>query len=208
MNKNTNDGNQLNSLLLLSKLFCVFLFFFVQNFHSQIFISEGAIIHVEKDVLISQTDSLVSNNHKNKIYISSGVTISNLDTRNNFEIVEHISSENKKKESAKDLAANLNQTQEEEKVEQKTVAVKTPDFSKETISIPKTEEYFSFGSVHSKISVPVSQFNPKQIFFSVKTTLFLSFKWHRLAFDYSYIIEPVSTTDKSSFSVRPPPSII
>ena len=58
----------------------VLLLFFVQNFNSQIFISEGAIIHLEKKALVSQTDSLLSNPKKNKIYASSGIHITILDT--------------------------------------------------------------------------------------------------------------------------------
>ena len=206
MTKNPNDGKCLNSLLSVSKLFCVFLFFLFQNFSSQIFISEGTSIHFEKEVKVSQIDSLSSEYSQNKIYVSSGVTISNLNAEKNFDIVEILPLEVQKNKEKKHSALNLANNKLEKKVEQKQILrEERPAFNEYIFTNATTESFFSFAGGFSKISVPVTQFHAKQLINTTSGNLFLIFIWHRLTFNQCEILEAIVAEHGSSFSVRPPP---
>ena len=209
MSKKTNDGKCLSCLLSASKLFCVFLFLFFQNFKTQIYVSGDAQIYSEKVALISQPDSLVLRTSKSKIYISSGVKISNHESLKNYEIVEILPCENKKLEPKKQSVLNIAKTQSEKKVEQKLSSKKENHFFyKHTFSTSKSEVYFSFVGGFSKISVLVSQFNAKQIINSESCKAALSFRRIKLASEHFKKDELLTVQKWFAFSVRPPPFLI
>ena len=206
MRKNPNNGKSLSGLLFMSKLFCVFLLFFIQNFQAQIFISEGVSVYYEKEVLVSQNDSLVSNSPKYKIYISSGAQFSNLDFDNNYEIVETHPSEIKRAAPKKQSVLNLAKAQSEKKIEQKLASKKENQaFNKHVYTNSKSETYFSFAGSFSKVTVPVSQSNVKQIINSKDCKTSLAFEESNLVSAYFKTTEILTAQNKTSYSVRPPP---
>lgn len=206
MSKKTNDGKCLSCLLSASKLFCVFLFLFFQNFKTQIYVSGDAQIYSEKVALISQPDSLVSNSQKNKIYISSGVQFSNLDSDNKYEIVETHPSEIRRAAPKKQSVLNLAKAQSEKKIEQKLASKKENQaFNKHVYTNSKSETYFSFAGSFSKVTVPVSQSNVKQIINSKDCKTSLAFEESNLVSAYFKTTEILTAQNKTSYSVRPPP---
>lgn len=189
----------------MGRVFGAVLLFFVQSFHSQIFISGGASIHLEKEMQVLKTDSLVSYS-KSKIYLTPGVQLSDLDSEKNYEIVETASSEKKKIEFTKQLASKITQPQFETKIQHEIASVKVNPVSAEILfSTQKSEVYFSFSGGLSKITVPVSQFNGKQVFSSENYKTSLSFGESKLVVICFKTIELLTAQNKSAFSVRPPP---
>ena len=153
MNKNTNDGKYVNSLLFKSRLLFIFLFCLVQNTKGQMYLSEGASLYSDKEIQSLLSDSLVSNHQDSKIYISSGVVISNNDVHRNYEVEEIISSEKKKINPPQQLALKTTETKLDVSVESKKV-VEQPVASKTEFSTQESEFSFGFSSGLSKIVVP------------------------------------------------------
>ena len=208
MNQNPNDGERLSSLFFMSKLFCVFLFFLVQNFQAQIYLSGDAIMYSEKEILYSADSISVIHPKKYsaKIYISSGVKITNLDSENNYEIVKILPLQNKKTEPKNNSVLNIAKAELEKQVEEKIVSKpENPAIIHKVFSTPKTDVYFSFVEGFSKITVPVSQFSAKQIINpeNYKTSLALCLS--KLTSVYFKNAELLTAQNKSAFSVRPPP---
>ena len=203
--KNTfNNTNKDGAFLFLKKRFAFLLLFLCTLSYSQITISEGATIDGY------ETDSAsagIENQSITKIYISSGVTISNLDSKNNYEIVETISSEKKKIESTKNLASKIEKPELETKTEHKIVSKKENSIATNTgFSTSKSEVYFSFSGGFSKVTVPVSQFNINlTIIHSESYNTSLAFQEGKLALVYFKSAEIFTAQNKSAFSVRPPP---
>lgn len=209
MNKNANDSKSLSGLLFFSKLLFAFLFFWVQNFQAQFTVSEGAIVHSEKAVIIYQADSISSiagSISTSKIFISSGVNITNLDTKNNFEIVKVLPLESKKIEPKNHSVLHIAKAELTKKVEEKIVSKsKNQTFSKHLFSTPKKDVYFSIVGSFSKISVLVSQNNATPIIPSENYQTSLALGWSKLASVYFKNAELLTAQNKSAFSVRPPP---
>lgn len=206
MIKNTNNDRCLNSLLFMSKLFCIFLFLFIQNFRAQIFISKGGSVYGENEVSFSHPDSLALNYPKSKIYISSNVKIFNIEALTNYEIVETIISEKKKIEPKKQTVINIAKTQSEKKIQQKLASKKENlSFYKHTFSHSKSEVYFSFVGNFSKVTIPISQTYAKQIMHSENYMASLSFRGTKLASKYFKRAELITAQNRSAFPVRPPP---
>lgn len=184
------------------KVICFLLLLLVQNLHSQIFISDGAFIHLEKDVLVSLTDSLFSSNPKSKIYISSGVKIYNIEALINFEIVEI-----KKAEVKKQLVLKNEKLELEKSVEQKIVSKKDNSaFRKYIYSNFKSELYFCFIGGFSKVTIPALQLNIKQVISSEGYQISLSYRrLRKLTLKYFKRPELFSSKNKFTFWVRPPP---
>lgn len=192
----TNDGKCLSCLLSASKLFCVFLFLFFQNFKTQIYVSGDAQIYSEKVALISQPDFGFKFS-KNKIYISSGVQFSNLDSDNKYEIVETHPSEIRRAAPKKQSVLNLAKAQSEKKIEQKLASKKENQaFNKHVYTNSKSETYFSFAGSFSKVTVPVSQSNVKQIINSKDCKTSLAFEESNLVSAYFKTTEILTAQNK------------
>lgn len=206
MSKNTNDGKYWRSLLFASKLFYVFLFFLVKTFQAQIFISGGASVYGEKEVLVLKPDSLAVSSPKSKIYISLGVKISNLESSENYEIVEILPSKNIKPEPKKQSVLHIAQKQSAKKVQEKIAPKKdNPSFYKLTFSTSKLEKRFTF---IGKISTFTEHFQPtyaKQINRSEGYKTSFSFREIKLASEHFKRAEILTFQNKSAFPVRPPP---
>ena len=183
------------------KVFGFLLLLFVQNFQAQIYLSGDAVIYSADSV-----SAMHPNKSSAKIYISSGVKITNLDSEINYEIVEALPLQNKKIESKKNSVLNIAKAELEKKVEEKLVSKpENPAIIHEVFSTPKTDVYFSFVKGFSKITVPVSQFSAKQIINSENYKTSLALGWSKLASVYFKNAELLSAQNKSAFSVRPPP---
>lgn len=207
MNKNTNDGKYVNSLLYKSRLLFIFLFCLVQNTKGQMYLSEGASLYSDKEIQSLLSDSLVSN-QDSKIYISSGVVISNNDVHRNYEVEEITSSEKKKSNPAQQLALKTTETKLDVSVESKKVSVADQPVASTEFSTQESEFSFGFSSGLSKIVVPASQSQVKPILGSKHHQTSLSFKERRLALVYFKNAELLKSQNKSSFSVRPPPFLV
>ena len=209
--KNTkNEMTQNNGLLIFSsRVLCIFFLFIFQNIQASSTIIDEKIIYSEDENTLSKVDSVShfeDNQSTAKIYISSGVKITNLDSENNYEIVKILPLQNKKIEPKKNSVLNIAKAELEKKVEEKIVSKpENPAIIHEVFSTPKTDVYFSFVEGFSKITVPVSQFSAKQIINpeNYKTSLALCLS--KLTSVYFKNAELLTAQNKSAFSVRPPP---
>ncbi|KQS89853.1 hypothetical protein [Chryseobacterium sp. Leaf394] len=209
MNQKRLDKNYLSSLLLVSKLALVFLFFFVQNYRSQILISGGASIYTENEAVIISSDSSFTNHSKSRIYISSGVVISGDDFEKNFEIEQVISSEKIEIAPTKHLALKTAEKEPENSVNDTGVSEKRkPVVVKAAFSNHEFEFLYAFSNGSAKIIVPASQFHVKQLLQSQNCTNSLVFKDCRLKLFLFKTSEVFSSQKKSAFSVRPPPFLV
>ena len=206
-NNNTYSGG---AFLFLKKGFALFALLWCAFFYSQIKISEGATFFLTENATVFIEDSsetIQKSEKKTKIYISSGVQLSNLDSERNYEIVETISSEKKKIESTENLASKIEKPELETKTEHKIVSKKENSIATNTgFSTSKSEVYFSFSGGFSKVTVPVSQFNINlTIIHSESYNTSLAFQEGKLALVYFKSAEIFTAQNKSAFSVRPPP---
>lgn len=199
--KNTNDEIQQSSLLLVSKLLCVFLFLTFHNNYSQIFISEGAYLYSENEGLVSHTDSLISNYAKSKIYTSSGVEITHLDTPRNYEVIELTISENRKNEPKKQSA--LRKELEKNKVKKFVAKKQHSPLDKHFVSTQKSEVHFSFAASFSKNNVLNSDTKAKQIIYS-ESKIAIAYVHRKLQCNYRDE-NAIFLSHQSNFQIRPPP---
>ena len=70
---------------VISQWFCLFFFLVSHILYAQIHISDGATLYVEKDSLINVVNE---EKEKGKIYIVSGTVVSNLETKQSYDIVK------------------------------------------------------------------------------------------------------------------------
>ena len=195
------------ALLFWSRALVVFSLLFIQNIQAQFVVAEGANFYSEKGLVAYQSDSTIKSNQPNaRIYISSGVKISGLDSERNYEIVETISSEKKKIESTKHLALKTAEPTLETALEDKKISVKeNPVVAKIEFSTQESEVYFSFSGGFSKITIPVSQLNVKQVFNTESYKISLAFQESKLVSVCFKVNGILTAQNKSAFSVRPPP---
>lgn len=205
-NNNTYSGG---AFLFLKKGFALFALLWCAFFYSQIKISEGATFFLTENATVFIEDSsetIQKSEKKTKIYISSGVQLSNLDSERNYEIVETISLEKGKIESAKYLASKISQPQLQAEIQHTVDTVKTNVVApKIEFSTQESEVYFSYSGGFSKITIPVSQLNVKQAFRSENYKISLAFEKSTLVLVCFKVNEILTAQNKSAFSVRPPP---
>lgn len=202
---NKNDQIKvLNVLSLWRKIFSVFLVLFLQNLIAQVAIDNEAKLYVSDGTIIYEADAepqkIVA---KGKIFVFGETKIYQENSENNFEIVQQKTSQEKSK---KESALKIAQIQKEKKQKEKIASVKTSiNNKKDFFSSQKSETYFSFSVTFSKISVPVSQFNLKQVVGSENYNTSLSYGWSSVASEHFKRAELLTAQNKSAFSVRPPP---
>lgn len=184
----------------------MFVFFLFQNVQAQIYLSEGTSLYSEKEAVVSPTDTLVANAAKNIIYISSGVNFSNLNSDNNYEIVEDLPSEIKKAAPKKQSVLHLAKAQAIEKIK-KQLAANDEDstYDKHIFSQSTSEVYFSFAGGFSKVTVPVSNFSAKQLLTPESYKVSLAFVETKLTSEHFKNAELLTAQNEAAFSVRPPP---
>ena len=135
---------------VISQWFCLFFFLVSHILYAQIHVSDGATLYVAKDTLVSISKSEVKPN-KAKIYIVSGTVVSNLETKESYDIVKisPIQTSSQLSEKRKKL----------DQKEKKVLAYKTVTQKKE---IHRTKTFFTKGksdflgsssAFHSNVSV-------------------------------------------------------
>lgn len=196
-----------NILSLWRKIFSVFLVLFLQNLIAQISISDETKLYVSNGTIIyeanAEPEKIVA---KGKIFVFGETKIYQKNSENNFEIVQQKTSQEKSK---KEYTLKIAQIQKEKKQKEKIASVKTSiNNKKDFFSNQKSETYFSFSASFSKISVPVSQFNAKQIISSENDNTSLSYRWSKMASEHFKSAELLTAQNKSAFSVRPPPFLV
>ena len=202
MNRNTNDRNRFNRLLFESKLFCVFLFLFFQNFQAQITITDGAIFYSETASIIHQeeTSSPISDA---KIYVSSQAHISNGHLiSGDIEIIAEI---DLKKEKKTQKTIVLKEPQEakiaktEKPVPQKVI-IDAPKFnSLESSTAIAFNKSFS-EKIVSSTSFQYPHFINKEFFENFNRFIIKELKSINL-----YVADSFCNIHSLTFSVRPPP---
>lgn len=208
INKNTKDGNRLNSLLSKSKLFCVCVFFLVQSFKAQITVGEGAIFYSEKEIVIHQEEKS-SPISSAKIYVSSQAQISNGHLiSGDIEVIDEIDS---KKEKDTPKAVVLKEPQEPQeakiakvdKIAPQKVDVDTPIFNS-----LESSTSIVFNKTFSEKIVSASSFQFKHF---INKEFFASSNWFvskELKSINLSVADFFCNIYSLTFLVRPPPFLV
>lgn len=205
INKNTKDGNRLNSLLLKSKLFCVCVFFLVQSFKAQLTVGEGAIFYSEKEIVIHQEEKS-SPISSAKIYVSSQAQISNGHLiSGDIEVIDEIDS---KKEKDTPKAVVLKEPQEAkiakvDKIAPQKIDVDTPKFNS-----LESSTSIVFNKTFSEKIVSASSFQFKHFInkeFFASSNRFVSKELKSINL---YVADFFCNIYSLTFLVRPPPFLV